>query len=326
MRIARLLILTSLLCCALQNAAAQAVVGEMFASDASVHGSVLFAGGGTQIQSGSSVTAGEAAALLRLKRGGEVRICPKTTLSVTSASNGNNLLLGMDTGSIEAHYMLQANADAIVTPDFRILLAGPGTFHFAISANAHGDACVQALPSNTASLIVSELNGEGMYQVKPNEQVLFRAGKVADPLGLVPAACGCPPEAPKALAEIPPRQLQTEPAPNEKYGEGLGASVAKVFEPAVNESPRNSILIPQVKAPAEDLHLEAEKAFVYHPADPEQELAQAVMRLRLISGSNFAQASVLPPETAAAASGKPKAKEKKGFLGKIGSFFSSIFK
>src|SRR4051794_1007623 len=115
---------------------AQAVVGEMFASDAIVRGSVLFASGGTQIQSGSSVTAGDAAAVLRLRRGGEVRVCPRTGVSVAASPNGRDLLWGMNSGSIEAHFTLSASSDTVMTPDFRILLAGPGIFHFAISADA----------------------------------------------------------------------------------------------------------------------------------------------------------------------------------------------
>src|SRR5438270_2486407 len=144
--------------CAL-TAHAQTVIGEMFATDASVRGSVLFAGGGTKIESGSSVIAGDAPAALKLNRGGEVRICPRTSVSVTASSSGRDLMFAMNTGAIEAHYVLGSSADTIMTPDFRIQLPGPGIFHFAISGDPQGNVCVRALPQNTASLIVSELNG-----------------------------------------------------------------------------------------------------------------------------------------------------------------------
>src|SRR3954447_26595829 len=192
MRPTHILLVPAMLVAVSVGGRAQAVVGEMFASDASVRGSVLFASGGTQIQSGSSVTAGDAAAGLKLRRGGEVRVCPKTGVSVAASPNGRDLLWGMNSGSIEAHFALSASSDTVMTPDFRILLAGPGIFHFAISADAKGNTCVRALPQNTASLIVSELNGDGTYQVKPNVQVVFQNGSVANASPLVPAECGCP--------------------------------------------------------------------------------------------------------------------------------------
>jgi hypothetical protein len=275
----------------------------MYATDASVRGSVLFVGGGTKIESGSSVTAGDATADLKLSRGGEVRICPKTTVSVTASGTGRDLMFGMNTGAIEAHYSLGSSADSVMTPDFRILLAGPGIFHFAISADAQGNACVRALPQNTASLIVSELNGDGTYQVKPNVQVLFRNGRVADPSTLVPPDCGCPPPArvESAMAKPP------EPPPP---------------PPAQTD---------QLPLPAVQ-HLEMEAPLVFRAEDPDQSFEYAVARLRLSDSPIFANREVLPPPasspqpTSAETAKTAKSKEKKGFFGRMKSFFASVFK
>jgi hypothetical protein len=275
------------------------VIGEMYATDASVRGSVLFASGGTKIESGSSVTAGDATAALQLARGGEVRICPRTTVSVTSSTNGRDLMFAMNTGSIEAHYRLGSSADAVMTPDFRILLAGPGIFHFAISADAHGNACVRALPQNTASLIVTELNGDGTYQVKPNVQVYFKNGSVADPSSLIPPDCGCPaPAQPvEQTAANPPQPPEPEPK--------------------------------QVPLPAGE-HLEMDVPLVYKPSDPNLEAEYTIARLRLTETPPFGDRVVLPPPEPAKAvlvtKKAPKSKQKKGFFGKVGSFFASIFK
>ena len=153
-------------------------------SDEPVFVPVVSGGSGVAVEAGrrlsdSAVTAGAETTVLRLARGGEVRVCPKTTLSVTSSQNGRDLLLGMSTGTLEAQYTLGDSSDSVVTPDFRMLLTGSGEIHFAIGADARGDTCVRALPGNTASVTVSELMGDGSYQVKPDEQVYFRAGQVS---------------------------------------------------------------------------------------------------------------------------------------------------
>src|SRR5919201_3314598 len=62
------------------------VVGEVYASDASVHGSVMLLSGGTRLLSGSTVTAGGRSASVHLLRGGELRVCPETSATVSASS------------------------------------------------------------------------------------------------------------------------------------------------------------------------------------------------------------------------------------------------
>lgn len=288
-------------CVGLSLSAHSQVIGEMYATDASVRGSVLFAGGGTRIESGSSVTAGNATAALKLTRGGEVRICPNTSVSVTSSTNGRDLMFAMNTGAIEAHYTLGPSADTVMTPDFRILLAGPGIFHFAISADSHGNACVRSLPQNTASLIVTEMNGDGTYQVKPNVQVSFKNGSVANPSPMIPADCGCP---------APASPVQT----------------AAVKAPEPPAAPPVNMDLPR---PASQ-QFGVEMPFVFNPSDPEREMDRAVARLRLTQDTPFPDQKVLPPAPSpvatVAASPQRKPQEKKGIFGKLRSFFASVFK
>ncbi|MGH9579269.1 MAG: hypothetical protein ACRD3R_17660, partial [Terriglobales bacterium] len=74
------------------STAAQEALAEVFASDATVRGSVVLAGSGTKVLSGSSISAGAQAAVVRLVRGGEVRVCPGNSVTLASATGGRELL------------------------------------------------------------------------------------------------------------------------------------------------------------------------------------------------------------------------------------------
>jgi len=227
-----------------------------------VSGGVLLAG--SRVATGSAVTAGEDTAVLRLGRGGEVLVCPRTTVSVTTSQNGRTLMLGMSTGALEAHYSLDTAADSILTPDFRILLAGPGEFHFGVSANSRGDTCIQSLPGNTAAVLVSELLGDGTYQVKASQQVMFHSGKLsaADTEALM--NCGCPPAiAPLMLASTvttdvkrPVQGSETAPLPASKPNDvHVVVDAPMVFRandpPPIQSAPTNeAMLLPLRDLPA----------------------------------------------------------------------------
>ena len=178
-------------------------VGDVYASDASVKGSVRETSEGLEINNGAVIAAGQHSASLRLTRGGQVRICPSTNLTVNSSPEGQQLMFAMSAGSLEADYRLPFTADVILTPDFRILISGPADVNLSVTATQNGDACVRAR-GDSSYVVVSELIGDDFYRVNPDEQVLFHAGHVKDPEVNSSTPCGCPPPQALQRAEAAP--------------------------------------------------------------------------------------------------------------------------
>lgn len=293
-------------------------------------GSVVMAGG--RIAAGSSITAGSETAVLHLSRKGEVRVCPGTTVSVTPSEKTRELMLGMSTGALEAHYTLDASADSVLTPDFRILFAGPGEFHYAVSADSHGNTCVRALMGNTSPVIVSELMGDRVYHLKPSEQVVFRAGQIDKVDTDVPLECGCPPPVPVLLAAAP-AALPDSAAP----GKGrLGGPSSEAENPAASSpsgaNPSQAMLsngpetAPLPPSQANDPHIQVDAPFVFSAKDraaasnPAPVQQAAALPVQDTSARQMSLDAVVQPPPPS--SQKP---EHRSFLRRLGGFFSSIF-
>ncbi len=301
-------------------------IGQLFASDASVKGSVMLAGSGTSVLSGSSIEAGTQAATLKLDRGGSLLVCEGTKLAITSSQNGRQLLLSLNSGNLELDYPLGTEADTLLTPDVRLLLPGPGTVHVAVRVSPNGDTCVQSLPWNAAAVVVSESMGDATYQVKPDEAVIFKGGHLQQ-ASASKSNCGCPKEVPTQVAKAAP-----SPTPPPAAKPTTAVAPAATMLPPAPHPPSNQQL---ASAPPPEQHMTVDTPLIFHGDDPSPDLQPIIMTLKLENTKVVPlQPTVLPPpankKKAAPATqstqNQPAAKpQSHGFFSKVGAFFASIF-
>ncbi len=286
---------------------AQKPIGEVQSSDAAVRGSVVLGKTGTAVMSGSQISAQASTAVLKLTRGGEIRICPGSSVTLSSSNNGRENLVGLSAGTIEAHYELASSADSVMTPDFRILLPGPGSFHFGFGLAPGGDVCVKSLPGSTSSVIVSEMFGEGTHQVKQGEQIVFHAGRVENASLDAGDTCTCSVSEPAAARAAATTSLGFPEQESQRAAVALAAG---------HPLPDKVETLPQTAVKPGQIAMQVDAPMIFQGEEPAP-TAKTVFRTNLAAVHLPALLDVQPTI--------PQRPPEKKWYQKVGTVFSHIF-
>jgi len=267
---------------------------------------------------------------------------------VTPSKNAHDLMLGMSTGALETHYALGASADTVLTPDFRILFAGPGEFDYAISTDSHGNTCVRTLTGNTSSVIVSELIGDRIYQVKATEQAVFHSGRIDKVDTDVPLQCGCPPPVPgMRTGTVPTPVADSELPQNTTLARGAASSEtaakpennmpgnhSRHSDSSLNQAPQTLSSGPETQplppSQPDDVHIQVDAPFIFQakkrPAAPPAPTDEAATLPVMESSARplHLETQVQPPP--APAPGTQAKTGRRSLLRRIGGFFAAIFR
>lgn len=222
-----------------------------------VTGAMEVTAGRAMIASSGTVTAGKETEDVTLPRRGVLKVCASTKVSLaadTSVPAGEipGLMMAMDHGAVEASFATGVNSDAIMTPDFRILIGGPGAADVKVRLGDRGDTCVENAGVNAPYVLVSSVFGAGVYRVQAGQRVMFEHGNVNEVVDHEKESCGCPPPPPQnnAFPEAQSEGLaplaKPAPTPAEQSGKPMPEAPGLVYNSAEHQPQP----VPQAAQPA----------------------------------------------------------------------------
>jgi hypothetical protein len=167
-------------------------------SAAKVTGALEVSQGKAIIVASGTITSGSSTTQVTLPRRGTLRVCASTTVKLASdnsvpAGEVPGLLMALDHGAVEASFATGRNADILLTPDFRILIGGPGAVDVKVRLGEHGDTCVDNAGADAPYVLVTSVFGDGAYRVQPGQRVMFQRGDLHEVVDQEKEPCGCPP-------------------------------------------------------------------------------------------------------------------------------------
>jgi len=198
----------------------------------------VFSGKAVLAKSGT-VTSGAKTTEVILPRRGLLRVCASTSVHLSTdasvpAGEAPGLMMALDHGAVEASFATGRNSDILLTPDFRILIGGPGSAEVKVRLGQHGDTCVDNPGANAPYVVVSSVFEGGAYRIQPGQRVMFQHGSLSEVVDQEKEPCGCPPEARPGTNDFPLAQ-SAGLAPLEKPDHAASSAPPQKPQQALNE-------------------------------------------------------------------------------------------
>lgn len=241
-------------------------------SAAAVTGALQVMGGKAFIAANGTVTSGITTTDVTLPRRGTLHVCASTTVKLAADSSvpkgeTPGLMMALDHGAVEASFATGRNADILLTPDFRILISGPGAADVKVRLGDHGDTCIDNPGANAPYVLVTSVFDGGDYRVQPGQRVMFQHGSLHEVVDNEKEPCGCPPPPAPAMAnEFPLAQSEgLAPTPTPAPSSNRSGANAQLNEPLVYQSTDSTAQVavippnPPADAPAAHTRVRAPK-------------------------------------------------------------------
>jgi hypothetical protein len=318
----------SLIMCQLSLAVAAAMaqtqqpIGTVGIQDATVAGALEITNAKAILVGSTTVTAHNHTAEVALTRGGTVRVCSTSGLHLsegTEAANPQPLMLALDRGAIEVQ-MAATTRDVVMTPDLRFTLGADGPLDLHLRVTRDGDTCVENLGVKAPILHIADPFGEGAYELRAGQHVLFEHASLKEVVDHESSSCGCPPETPEPATTIADALLspaavgaKTESTPPE------AAAKQHPFPAAVSEGLAPAAAVPQ--APVGALHSQV-SATLSSSGAPDSTVTPAPPASQAEASTSAANTAAGSPAIPTAA---PPRQQQHGVFHAIGRFFKRIF-
>ena len=315
----------AVLACASRTAMAQTPVAIVPVQGVKVSGAMEIANGQAIIASSGTITAGDATAKVILPGKGELRLCSTTTVHLSRERTGANavaapaassasnpagvassrpgeaaaasspLMIAFDRGALEASFTTGKYSDVLLTPDFRILISGPGQADVRIRVSPQGDTCVENRGANAPYVTVGSQLEDGIYRVQPDQRVLFEHGSLREVVDHEAEPCGCPPP-PVSIAAAGPGTV------GQQAGTAFPLAQSEGLAPAPAPAP----------VPSGEVHTQVTVPLAYNGANPAPLTPPAAPQ-------------AAAPQAAPAQPAPPPKPPSKNVFHRIGHFFSKMF-